>query len=54
MYRKGTYTWGCDYIQLNFYYDENITESTSCDLIGPDSFMYDGTIFALVKEGGDL
>ncbi len=54
MYRKGTYTWGCDYIQLDFYYDENITESTSCDLIGPDSFMYDGTIFTLVKEGGDM
>ena len=53
VYRKGSYSWGCDAIEFRFMYEGEVVETISCDLAGPISFIYNGSEYAKEPTGGE-
>lgn len=53
VYRKGSYSWGCDAIEFRFIHEGEVVETVSCDLTGPISFTYNGSEYAKEPSGGE-
>ena len=53
VYRKGSYSWGCDAIEFRFTHEGEVVETVSCDLAGPISFIYNGSEYAKEPTGGE-
>ena len=53
VYRKGSYSWGCDAIEFRFTHEGEVVETVSCDLTGPISFTYSGSEYAKEPTGGE-
>ncbi len=53
VYRKGSYSWGCDAIEFRFTHEGEVVETVSCDLTGPISFTYNGSEYAKEPTGGE-
>ena len=53
VYRKGSYSWGCDAIEFRFTHEGEVVETVSCDLTGPISFTYNGSEYAKESTGGE-
>ncbi len=49
-YRKGTYTFLEDGVELLFYYEEELVEKAFCAYSGEDGFVYDGILYIVQKE----
>ena len=53
VYRKGSYSWGCDAIEFRFTHEGEVVETVSCDLTGPISFTYNGSEYAKEPTVGE-
>ena len=53
IYRKGTYSMGCDAVELRFMYEGEVVEAVSCDFTGPSSFLYNRSEYTMTSSGGD-
>lgn len=53
VYRKGSYSWGCDAIEFKFVHEGEVIETISCSLAGSISFIYNGSEYTKEPSGGE-